>query len=251
VETEAHPNEPILGAGRKELAIRGETNGADVEISLLGNVVVVERAAERAGAHIEYLGGAVAPSREPHTVLAKADTTHDALVVELVHEADVERLGYARVVEREPVLAVLSVLGGHRGRIEVAREFLLGAYDGRRRSGCRLRWEVAAASGGRLVYRRGWRWWWGRRGPIVVVCCWQTTPDAAAWRVLLLMLGTLRMGHVQFTIIPAVVLARVRWLLHRHGLQSAAAPSWRWSNGSIWTLAHRNRGECDTAHPER
>jgi hypothetical protein len=35
---------------------------------------------------------------------------------------------YVRVVECESVLAVLSVLGG---RIEVAGEFLLGAYDGR------------------------------------------------------------------------------------------------------------------------
>ena len=59
------PNEPIPVAGRKELAIRGETDGADVEVSLLGIVVVVERAAERAGARIEYLGGAVAPGREP------------------------------------------------------------------------------------------------------------------------------------------------------------------------------------------
>jgi len=124
---------------------------------LLGNVVVVESAAERVGPHIEYLGGAIAPSREPHTVLAKADTTHNALVVEVVHEADVERLGFARVVEREPVLAVLSVLGGHGRRIDVAVEFLLGAYDGLNMSGCLLWWEVAAASGGRLVDRRGWR----------------------------------------------------------------------------------------------
>ena len=62
-------------------------------------------------------------------------------MVELVHEANIERLGYTWVVEHEPFLAVLSVLGGHRGRVEVAREFLLGAYDGRR--------SVGVCSGGR------------------------------------------------------------------------------------------------------
>ena len=76
------------------------------------------------------------------------------LVVELVHEADVERLGHARVVEREPVLAVLPVLGRHGGRIEVARELLFGVYDGRETSECLLRGAMGLAMNQRLASRR-------------------------------------------------------------------------------------------------
>lgn len=239
---EAHPNQPILRPRREPLAIGRETDRADVQITFLGHAFVVERAAERAGAHVENLRRAVAPSRKPQPVLAEADTAHDALVVELVDEVDIERLRHAGVVQREPVIAILPVLGRHSGRIEVARELFFGTYNGRRRSRCRLGWEIVAATGGRLMHRRGRGW----RSTVVVVC-WGAPSDTTARRLLLFMFGTLG-WDVQFTIIPALILAWVGWLLHR--LQPAAAAAWRRSNGTISTLAHRNRRKRDTAHPE-
>ena len=79
----------------------------DVHSSRLGNLFVNERAAERTSAHVKNLGGAIAPGGEPQTVLAKPDTIHCALVVDLEHEAGVERPGFAQVIEREPILAIL------------------------------------------------------------------------------------------------------------------------------------------------
>jgi len=49
----------------------------------------------------------IGPGGEPQTVLAKPDTTHNVLVVDLEHETDIERAGFARVIEREPILAIL------------------------------------------------------------------------------------------------------------------------------------------------
>src|ERR1700679_4008316 len=70
-----HPNLPIFCASREVLAIGGETDSADVEISLLGDALVVERAAERASAHVENLGGAIAPGGEPHALLKRTQQT--------------------------------------------------------------------------------------------------------------------------------------------------------------------------------
>jgi len=70
-------------------------------------VFVNKCTAERTSAHIKNSGAIIAPGGEPQTVLAKPDTTHFALVVGLEHEADVERPGFARVIEREPILAIL------------------------------------------------------------------------------------------------------------------------------------------------
>jgi len=92
-EREVHPNQPIPRARREVLAIRGETDRPDVRISLLGHVSINEPAAERTSAHVKNLGGMIAPSGEPQTVLAKPDAMHVALVVDLEHEADVERPG--------------------------------------------------------------------------------------------------------------------------------------------------------------
>jgi hypothetical protein len=234
---EAYPNQPILRT--RVLSIRREAGCADVQVSLLGNVFVVKCAAERASAHVENLGCAIALGGEQHAILAEADTAHDALVVELVHEVDVERLRYARVVECEPVLAVLPVLGGHSGWTEVALELFLGTYNDRGRSGSLLEWEVVAARGARLLHRRG-----RGRGPIMVVCWW-TTSDTNTRGVLLLVLGALGLRKVQVAIIAALVLVRVWLLLHGHRVKSGAAPARRRSNRPILTVAHRNRGELE------
>jgi len=94
VEMDTHLNELILSAGCKKLAIRGETNGTDAEISLLGNVVVVGCAAEPSGAHIEYLGSALHPVGSHVPSLLK-QTQHTTLLwFELVHKTNVERLCY-------------------------------------------------------------------------------------------------------------------------------------------------------------
>jgi hypothetical protein len=239
MRTGAYPNQPILRTSCEIFAIGGEADRTDVQVPLLGDGFVVERTAERASAHVENLGSAIASSGEPHTVLAEADTTHDALVVELVHEVDIKRLGNTRIIEREPVLAVLPVLSGHGSRIEVAWELFLGAHNGRGRSGCLLWWEVVAATGGRLVHRgRG-------RGAAIVVICRRTASDATAWGVLLVVLEALGLGEVEVAVavvapvapVAALVLTPVRWLLlHGHGLQSAAIPARRRSNRPIWTI---------------
>ena len=45
-----------------------------------------------ASAHIENPGGAIAPSDEQQSTLAKADTIYDVFVVKLVHKVHIERL---------------------------------------------------------------------------------------------------------------------------------------------------------------
>jgi len=100
---EAHPNQPILRGRREVLAIRGKTDRPGVRDVTFVN----ERTAERTSAQIKNPGIITAPRGEPHTVLAKPDTTHFAPVVDLEHEADVEGPGLARVIEREPILAIL------------------------------------------------------------------------------------------------------------------------------------------------
>ena len=92
---------------REVLAIRGET---DLEARKPWRKVMVfvnKRTPERTSAHVKNLDGNVAPGGEPQTVLAKPDTIHCSLVVGLEHEADVERLGFERVIEREPIFAIL------------------------------------------------------------------------------------------------------------------------------------------------
>ena len=58
-------------------------------------------------AHVKNLDCTIAPGGEPQTILAKTDTIHCSLVAGLEHEADVERMGFARVIEREPISSIL------------------------------------------------------------------------------------------------------------------------------------------------
>jgi len=67
---------------------------------------VTEYTAERTSSDIKNMGAITATRGEPQTVLAKPDRTHFAPVVDLEHEADVERPGFTGVIEREPILAI-------------------------------------------------------------------------------------------------------------------------------------------------
>ena len=104
-ERGVHLNRPTTHGRCEVLAIRGETDRVDVRCSV--NERAAERAAERTSAHRKNLGAMTAPGGEPQAVLAKPDTTHWVLIVDLEYEADVERPGFARVIEREPILAIL------------------------------------------------------------------------------------------------------------------------------------------------
>ena len=107
-----------MGHARPGHALRNPASSHVLELTILlghngrcttdrGRYPTNERAAERTSAHVKNLGGIIAPSGEPQTVLAKPDVLHSALVVDLEHEADVEQPGFARVIEREPILAIL------------------------------------------------------------------------------------------------------------------------------------------------
>ena len=102
-EREAHPNPPIVRGRREVLAIRGETDRPNFH----GVVFVNESTAESTSADIENPGVVTAPRGEPQAVLAKSNAKNFAVVVDLEREADVERSGFARVIEREPILAIL------------------------------------------------------------------------------------------------------------------------------------------------
>ena len=86
-------------------------------------------------AHVKNLAGMTVPGGEPQTVLAKLDTTHSAidLVVGLEHKADIERPGFAWVIEHEPILTILP---GINEWIKVIRGVFL---DCRETSKC---WEI-------------------------------------------------------------------------------------------------------------
>ena len=102
-----------------------------------------------------------------------------------------------------------------------------------------------------------------------VVVCWRTASHAAARGIVFVVLEALGLGEIQVALIAPLVLARIRLLLHRHGLQSvaaaaaAAAPAaaacrlppaaWRRTDadGRIWAVTHGNRGKRDASHAER
>lgn len=101
-----HPDDFVFGTGSEVSAIRTETDATDVEITVLLGVVILQVADLLARVHVKDLRAAVTSSRDVIAVRAEANTTHHALMREIVYQVNIEPTDHPGVEDRMPILTL-------------------------------------------------------------------------------------------------------------------------------------------------
>ena len=106
-EVISYADDLVFSSSRQEPAIRAEAHTTDVQISsVLIDAVVYKVTNLLASVDIVDLRRAVAASGDKPSVMAEADTAHDALVSEVVNEVHVETTMNTRIENGVPVFAL-------------------------------------------------------------------------------------------------------------------------------------------------
>lgn len=109
-----YPDLLVLSAGREVLSVRTEADTANVKVTILVDVLILERGHILAGAHVEDLRRAIAARRQILAIATETNAAHDAVVDQVVHQLHVEHARHFGVKYGKPI-GTLTLLS--RGQI--------------------------------------------------------------------------------------------------------------------------------------
>ena len=110
-----YPNQLVLSSSCKILAVRTKADAADVKIAVEIKAIVLKNANLLARVDIIDLGRPITAGCHIFTISAEPDTADNALVLQGVHQIDVENAGDRLIEHRPPIILDL---------LDVARETL-------------------------------------------------------------------------------------------------------------------------------